>query len=155
MSPRSGSTFSVSSSRRPSYSDHGYEHGYDNGTNLCDLPCFPPAEQRDMKKPSPRCDENLPVSQSVENAVGPQPESILRLHLFFPRPKLTSWNSLLCANLLSLSFNGRSASHHSHGAVRSLTSLRKQDSLIHQLGRVKTDPRALVSDRIYGCCTQN
>lgn len=85
MSPRSVSTFSVSSSRRPSSSDHVYEHGYDNGANLCNLPCFPPAEQRDTKKPSPLRDENLPVSQSVENAVGPQPGSILRLHLFFFR----------------------------------------------------------------------
>lgn len=127
MSPRSVFTFSVSSSRRPSSSDHGYGHGYENGANLCNLTCFPPSEQRDTKKPSPRCDENLSVSQSVENAVGPQPESILRLHLFFlPRPKLTSWNSLLCSNLLRLSFNGRSASHHSRGTLRFLTSLRKQ-----------------------------
>lgn len=83
MGPRSVLTCSVSPSRRLSCSDHAHEHSYDNGADLWNLTCLPLSEQRDTKKQSPQRDENLSISQSVENAVGPRPESILTARSFF------------------------------------------------------------------------
>jgi hypothetical protein len=55
----------------------------DSRADLCNLTGLAYQNKTILKTQNLRGDENLSISPSVENAAGPQPESVLGLHLFF------------------------------------------------------------------------
>lgn len=83
--------------------DPGHECSHDTRANLCILTYSPVSEGHNTEKQSPECDENLSNFTISLKCCGPAARQHSYAGSFSQHPKLTSWNSLLSAKLVSLS----------------------------------------------------